>query len=49
MPMWQDSKSRSFAQRQYQGAMSRAQGQHFEDLIEGACEYYRMKGTADIE
>lgn len=47
--MWQDSKSRSFAQRQHQGAMSRAQGQHFEDLIEGACEYYRMKGTADIE
>lgn len=47
--MWQNSKSRSLVQRQLKGAMSRAQGQHFEEIIEGACNYYRMKGAADIE
>lgn len=35
--------------RQWQGAVSRAQGQHFERIIEAGCNYYRDAGLADIE
>lgn len=55
--MWQNSTSRRIAQastpkdarQQLQGAISRAQGEHFEQLIEAGCTYYRENGIADIE
>jgi recombination protein U len=36
-------------ERQYQGAVSRAQGKMFEDLIDMACLFYETKGVAVIE
>lgn len=35
--------------RQYQGAVSKAKGKFFEDLIDKAFDYYRYKGLAVIE
>jgi len=35
--------------RQFQGALSRAQGKMFEDLIDMACRFYEAKGIAVIE
>lgn len=35
--------------QQYQNKVNQAQGQHFEDLIDAGCEYYRARGLADIE
>ena len=35
--------------RQYQGMVNRAQGKHFESLIDDACTYYEAKGVASIE
>lgn len=32
-----------------QNQLNRHQGAHFEELIKAACEYYRGRGTADIE
>ena len=47
--MWQNSQSRDAARRQYQGSISRANGLHFEEIIDAGCNYYRAKGAADIE
>lgn len=47
--MWQNSQSRDAARRQYQGSISRANGLHFEEIIDAGCNYYRVKGAADIE
>ncbi|OPZ65914.1 MAG: Holliday junction-specific endonuclease [Firmicutes bacterium ADurb.Bin506] len=35
--------------KQYQGAVSRAQGKHFEDYIDLALRYYEQRGEATIE
>jgi recombination protein U len=35
--------------RQYQGMANRAQGEHFEAIIDDACTYYARKGVASIE
>lgn len=35
--------------RNYKNRMSSAQGRHFEMMIQKACEYYRIKGDADVE
>lgn len=47
--MWQNSQGRDAARRQYQGSISRANGLHFEEIIDAGCNYYRVKGAADIE
>lgn len=47
--MGQGAGGRDYARRQARNTISRARGQHFEEIIETACDYYRMKGTADIE
>jgi len=36
-------------QRQYQGAVNKAQGKIFEDLIDTACNFYEKHGIAIIE
>ena len=41
--------SEQAARRRYQGKVSKAQGDFFEKLIEAGCDYYRLKGIADIE
>ena len=33
---------------QMTGRMARAQGQHFEDMIEASCDWYREQGIANI-
>lgn len=35
--------------RQWQGKVNKAQGAHFEKMIEASCEYYKQTGTAVIE
>ena len=35
--------------KQYKGAISKAQGKHFEDYIDLALRYYEQKGEAAIE
>lgn len=47
--MWQNSQGRDAARRQHQGSISRANGLHFEEIIDAGCNYYRVKGAADIE
>lgn len=32
-----------------QGKRNRAAGQHFEEIIEAACQYYRLEGVAEID
>lgn len=34
---------------QFRGYLSKSQGENFEELIQAACEYYRIKGMAEIE
>lgn len=41
--------SEQAARRRYQGKVSKAQGEYFEKIIEGGCEYYRLQEIADIE
>ena len=45
--MWQNSQGRDAARRQYQGSISRANGLHFEEIIDAGCNYYRVKGAAE--
>lgn len=43
----------NMTQQQYkniiQGKQNRAAGQHFEEIIEASCNYYRLEGEAEID